>query len=245
MLEALGGFIVEADKYLVEGLLLLTALTPSSPDLQKLVAFENAFDRIFAIIDVEGSLTHGGIAVQDCLSLLANLLRLNVSNQSYFRETGWIKKLANLLSDAIRDQDLPDGVAEWARPQRDKNVWGLLAVLRLFLLKGSAGTQANQLSFWQSGVLTQVLDITFRDSFDIPIRAEVSKIGRFVRSGNALTRFEGPCNCCRSHPVQQRATGGLRSARSPFPAASGNSPSEWSYFKGTAANHCERDIWTS
>ena len=119
--------------------------------------------------------------MQDCLSLLANLLRLNVSNQSYFRETGSVKKLSNLLSEAIREQDLPDGVAEWARPQRDKNVWGLLAVLRLFLVKGSQGTQANQMSFWQSGVLTQVLDIAFRESFDVPIRAEVRQVRAHLR----------------------------------------------------------------
>ncbi|KAF6224344.1 hypothetical protein HO133_010921 [Letharia lupina] len=170
-----------------EGLLLLTALTPSSPDLQKLVAFENAFDRIFGIIDSEGALTHGGISVQDCLSLLANLLRMNVSNQSYFRETGSVKKLASLLSEAIREQDLPDGVPEWARPQRDKNVWGLLAVLRLFLVRGSLGTQANQMSFWQSGVLTQVLDIAFRESFDIPIRAEALVTGAdLIRSNTSL-----------------------------------------------------------
>ena len=158
---------------LVEGLLLLTSLTPASPDLQKLVAFENAFDRIFAIIDAEGALTHGGISVQDCLSLLANLLRLNISNQSYFRETGWVRKLASLVGDAIKEQDSQEGVAEWAQPQRDKNVWGILAVLRLFLMRGSLGTQANQLSFWQSGVMVQVLEIAFRTSFDTPIRAEV------------------------------------------------------------------------
>ena len=152
---------------------MLTALTPSSPDLQKLVAFENAFDRIFGIIDAEGSLTHGGIVVQDCLSLLANLLRLNGSNQSYFRETGWVRKLADMLSQAIREQNAPDGIADWARPQRDKNLWGLLAVLRLFLIKGSVGTQANQISFWQSGVLAHVLDISFHDSIDMTIRAEV------------------------------------------------------------------------
>lgn len=170
-----------------EGLLLLTALTSSSPDLQKLVAFENAFDRIFGIIYAEGALTHGGITVQDCLSLLANLLRLNVSNQSYFRETGSVKKLASLLSEAIREQDLPDGVAEWARPQRDKNVWGLLAVLRLFLVRGSLGTQANQLSFWQSGVLTQVLDIAFRESFGVPIRAEaLVTAADLIRSNSSL-----------------------------------------------------------
>lgn len=159
-----------------EGLLLLTALTPSSPELQKLVAFENAFERVFAIIDAEGSLTHGGITIQDCLSLLANLLRLNIPNQSYFRETGWVGKLANLLSETINEQYSTDGVAEWARSQRDKNLWGLLALLRLFLVKGSVGTQANQVSFWQNGVLAQVLDIGFRDAFDVPIRAEVSRL---------------------------------------------------------------------
>lgn len=159
----------------LEGILLLTALTPSSPDLQKLVAFENAFDRIFGIIDAEGSLTNGGIAVQDCLSLLANLLCLNVSNQSYFRETGWVKKLHLLLKETLKEQDSLDSVADWARPQRDKNVWGLLAVLQLFLIKGSIGTQANQISFWQNGVLTQVLEIAFHRSIDVSIRAEVSR----------------------------------------------------------------------
>lgn len=158
---------------LAEGLLLLTALTPSSPDLQKLVAFENAFDRAFGIIDAEGALTHGGIVVQDCLSLLANLLRLNVSNQSYFRETGSVRKLTSLLGDAIREQDSTEGVADWVRPQRDKNVWGLLAVLRLFLVKGSLGTQANQITFWQSGVMAKVLDVAFRQSFDFTLRTEV------------------------------------------------------------------------
>ena len=137
------------------------------------MAFENAFDRIFGIIDAEGALSHGGITVQDCLSLLANLLRLNTSNQSYFRETGWVKKLASLLGDATREEGLQEGVAEWVRPQRDKNVWGILAVLRLFLIRGSLGTQANQVAFWQSGVMLQVLDIAFRESFDIPLRAEV------------------------------------------------------------------------
>lgn len=112
--------------------------------------------------------------MQDCLSLLANLLRLNISNQSYFRETGCAKKLHDLLREALREQDSTDSVPAWARSQRDKNVWGLLAVLQLFLIKGSVGTQANQFSFWQNGVLTQVLEIAFHRSIDLSIRAEVS-----------------------------------------------------------------------
>lgn len=167
-----------------EGLLLLTALTPSSPDLQKLVAFESAFDRIFEIIDAEGSLTHGGVIVQDCLSLLANLLRLNASNQSYFRETGWTKKLATLLQHSLREQDSHDGVADWATPQRDKNLWGLLAVIRLFLVKGSIGTQANQNSLWQSGVLVQVLEVAFHHHIDMMIRAEALATSADIIRGN-------------------------------------------------------------
>lgn len=141
--------------------------------MQKLVAFENGFDRTFALIDAEGSLTHGGIVVQDCLSLLANLLRFNVSNQSFFRETGCVTKLAKFLSEAVKEQESADGVAEWAKPQRDKNLWGLLAVVRLFLVNGGLGTQANQIAFWQNGVLVQVLLLAFSRALDVTIRAEV------------------------------------------------------------------------
>lgn len=66
--------------YSLEGLLLLISLTESNADLQKIVAFENAFERLLAIIDEEGAIS-GGIIVQDCLQLVQNLLRYNVSNQ--------------------------------------------------------------------------------------------------------------------------------------------------------------------
>ncbi|KAL9599203.1 MAG: hypothetical protein Q9219_003984 [cf. Caloplaca sp. 3 TL-2023] len=168
-----------------EGLLLLTALTLSSSELQKVVAYENAFDRIFGIIDTEGALTHGGIPVQDCLSLLANLLRLNMSNQNLFRESGWMKKLAALLAGYLKDQSSSESLAEWARPQQDKNVWGLLAIIRLFLVRGSMGTQANQRSFWQSGVLVHMMEVAFHSSIDLNIRAEGLATAADLIRGNA------------------------------------------------------------
>ena len=166
---------------LIEGLLLLVALTPSSSEFQKLVAFENAFDRLFDIIHAEGSLTHGGVVIQDCLSLLANLLRHNVSNQSYFRETGCIPRVTRLLSEVFQDEGLSDEISEWAKTQRDKNIWGLLSVIRLFLLRGNVGSQANQASFWQHGVLFQVLHLAFHDSVDIAIKAEVGSTATGIR----------------------------------------------------------------
>ena len=67
---------------MIEGLLLLISLTETNADIQKIVAFENAFERLFAIITEEGA-TDGGIIVQDCLQLMQNLLLYNVSNQVY------------------------------------------------------------------------------------------------------------------------------------------------------------------
>ncbi|KAI9746168.1 MAG: hypothetical protein M1818_000849 [Claussenomyces sp. TS43310] len=167
-----------------EGLALLTYLTPNSTELQKLIAFENAFERIFGIIKSEGSLSHGDRVVEDCLILLANLLRLNVSNQSFFRETGCVSKLARLLSDAQSDHDTVGEVAEWAEMQRSRNIYALLAVIRLFLVQGGVGTQANQTSFSQYGVLNQLLQLAFNDSTEMQIKAEALVTCADVIRGN-------------------------------------------------------------
>jgi len=168
-----------------EGLSLLTYLTPSSTELQKRVAFEDAFERIFGIIKSEGSLLHGDRIVEDCLILLANLLRFNVSNQSFFREAGCVPKVARLLSDTLREQGSEPEVAEWAKLQRNRNIYALLAVLRLFLVTGGVGTQANQASFWQHGVLNQVLQLAFNRATEIQIKAEALTTCADLIRGNA------------------------------------------------------------
>lgn len=65
--------------------MLLIQLTKGNANIQKIVAFENAFDRIFDVIAQEGNV-EGGIVVEDCLLLMLNLLRGNVSNQNFFKE---------------------------------------------------------------------------------------------------------------------------------------------------------------
>jgi hypothetical protein len=64
-----------------ESLLLLISLTQNNADIQKIVAFEGAFDKLFRIVDAEGGIASGGIVVQDSLSAIVGLLRYNVSNQ--------------------------------------------------------------------------------------------------------------------------------------------------------------------
>lgn len=77
-------------------MLLLIQLTKGNANIQKIVAFENAFDRIFDVIEQEGN-ADGGIVVEDCLLLMLNLLRGNVSNQNFFKEGNiFIRLLVNL-----------------------------------------------------------------------------------------------------------------------------------------------------
>jgi len=68
-----------------QALLLLNQLTKGNANIQKIVAFENAFDRLFDVISEEGY-SSGGIVVEDCLLLMLNLLRNNTSNQNFFKE---------------------------------------------------------------------------------------------------------------------------------------------------------------
>jgi len=74
------GIPVGRRRITVETLLVLIGLTEGNPEIQKLVAFENAFEMLFAIMEQEGGVD-GGIVAHDCLQLLANLLRYNSSNQ--------------------------------------------------------------------------------------------------------------------------------------------------------------------
>ncbi|KAJ5904492.1 hypothetical protein N7504_006875 [Penicillium tannophilum] len=155
-----------------EALLLLIVLTPASEELQKLVAFENTFEILFSLIESEGYLTNGTEVVEDCLSLLAHLLRYNISNQSYFRETGCIQKVTKLLVECQQYQEDDEAPPQWALVQRDKNVWGLLAIVQLFLIRGGKGTPSNQTAFWQHGVTEQVLSIAFGQKFNVNVTSK-------------------------------------------------------------------------
>lgn len=69
-----------------EALLLFPALLGGNGDLQKIVAFSGAFEKLFQIINQEGG-ADGGIVVQDALTVVGGLLRFNVSNQVHHMPT--------------------------------------------------------------------------------------------------------------------------------------------------------------
>lgn len=106
-----------------DALLLLINLTKSNANIQKIVAFENAFDRLFDVIKEEG-LTDGGIVVEDCMLLMLNLLKNNTSNINFFKEGSYVQKLAPMFL-------LPDNIEEigWS-PQKVSNMHCILQLVR-------------------------------------------------------------------------------------------------------------------
>ncbi|KAF9075502.1 p115 like vesicle tethering protein [Rhodocollybia butyracea] len=70
-----------------EAISMVQALVSQSADIQKVLAFEGAFEKLFNIVKNEGGIEGGAVSHQ-ALQCVDALLRFNSSNQSYFRETG-------------------------------------------------------------------------------------------------------------------------------------------------------------
>lgn len=196
------------------GVELLREIVQSSTELQKLVAFENTFDRVFNLIRLEGSLSQGGDVVQECLELLANLVRYNPSNQSLFRESGCVSQLAQLLQEVHKKEVKAGDEEPWSSPQKDKNIWGLLSIIRLFLSEGSLGTQDNQGAFFKNGLLQQVLELVFSEAVDGPIKAEVHYIPCNIAQliANWLQALYTCADMVRGNPGIQTSFAGLQVA---------------------------------
>ncbi|KAK0590442.1 hypothetical protein LWI29_027170 [Acer saccharum] len=135
-----------------EALLLLTYLTREAEEIQKIVVFEGAFEKIFSIVKEEGG-SEGGVVVQDCLELLNNLLRSNSSNQILLRETMGYDPLISILK--LR------GSAYSFTQQKTINVLSVLETINLLMRGGSEadpGRDANKLTNKTVLVQKKVLD---------------------------------------------------------------------------------------
>ena len=138
-----------------EAILLLMAVVNDSPHVQKLVAFENIFERLFSIIEEEGGL-RGSLVVNDCLSLINNILKYNTSNQTLFLETGNLPKLAHLLSEPISQDE-----GFFWNDQRIININTALDIVSLTVEPGNTVTTQHQNVLLDSSVLMVVLRLAF------------------------------------------------------------------------------------
>ncbi|XP_033738729.1 general vesicular transport factor p115-like isoform X2 [Pecten maximus] len=164
-----------------DALLLLIQLTKNNANLQKIVAFENAFERLFDVIAEEGD-SDGGIVVEDCLILLLNLLKNNASNQNFFRESSFIQRLSpffNLKSDQQASQP------GWSA-QKVTNIHKMLQLVRTLVSPNSPQQQmsACQRSMFQCGLVQQLCTILMASGVPADVLTETINTVAEVIRGN-------------------------------------------------------------
>lgn len=155
-----------------EALLLLPQLVRDNADIQKIVAFEGAFERLLDIIVQEGRI-EGGVVVQDALDGLEALLLQNVSNQNYFRETLSIPLLGPLLfyPPPIPPQAPDHARQEYATHQRAfllqewdeqklTNAQILLRCIRHLIDGQGDGHKSNRLAMCKTGLAEALVQLS-------------------------------------------------------------------------------------
>ncbi|KAJ3219199.1 hypothetical protein HDU67_002195 [Dinochytrium kinnereticum] len=175
-----------------EGLLLLISLTRSNAEIQKIIAFENAFERLLGIVHGEGA-ADGGIIVQDCLTLTLNLLRYNVSNQNLFRESSCIQRIPSLLLSRTDDSEgsptipLTHPANIWS-DQKIANAVLVLELVRILVGPNNPNTSMNQNIIFQAHVINPIIDIGLSEKVPAKVKAQaLYAIGEAMR-GNAQSQ---------------------------------------------------------
>lgn len=162
-------------------LLLLIELTKGNSNIQKIVAFENAFDRLFDIVREEGC-SDGGIVVEDCLILLLNLLKNNSSNQQFFKEGSYIQRLAPMfILSSTNSNDLDE--SGWT-PQKVSNFHCMLQVVRALVTPSNQQqvVSACQRVMQKSQLLKALCDILMGSGVPADILTEtINAVAEVVR----------------------------------------------------------------
>ncbi|GJN91820.1 hypothetical protein Rhopal_004843-T1 [Rhodotorula paludigena] len=160
-----------------ESLLLLIALTTQNADIQKLLAFEGAFDKLFGIVRSEGGIGSGGIVVQDCLAAVGGLLRWNVSNQNYFRETSCIPILAPLLlfprPNALTPQSLATFAFQSWSEQKVINAGLVISIVRMLVGgAGGSGRRQTQDALLKTGLTRCLIELSLASNAPAVLKAQ-------------------------------------------------------------------------
>ncbi|KAK2509403.1 hypothetical protein MC885_003170 [Smutsia gigantea] len=150
-----------------DGVLLLQALTRSNGAIQKIVAFENAFERLLDIITEEEN-SDGGIVVEDCLILLQNLLKNNNSNQNFFKEGSYIQRMKPWF-------EVGDDNSGWSA-QKVTNLHLMLQLVRVLVSPTNppGATSSCQKAMFQCGLLQQLCTILMATGVPADILTEVN-----------------------------------------------------------------------
>jgi hypothetical protein len=137
-----------------EALLLMIELTAHNQEIQKIAAFEGAFDRLFdiAAADEERTNGRGSTVTHDCLQLVCTLLRGNVSNQNFFRETSCVQRIPPLLTLADSEQRV-------LSESKHRTLELALELVTLLVAGNNSATPKNQSALARAGTLALLLHL--------------------------------------------------------------------------------------
>ncbi|XP_073493747.1 general vesicular transport factor p115 isoform X1 [Phyllobates terribilis] len=177
-----------------DGLLLLQQLTKSNAAIQKIVAFENAFERLLDIITEEGS-SDGGIVVEDCLLLLQNLLKYNNSNQNFFKEGSYIQRMKPWF-------EVGDDNSGWSA-QKVTNLHLMLQLVRVLVSPGNppGATSSCQKFMYQCGLLQQLCIILMATGVPADILTEtINTVSEVIRGSQVNQDYFASVNAPSNPP---------------------------------------------
>uniref|UniRef100_A0A8C9LG78 General vesicular transport factor p115 n=1 Tax=Pavo cristatus TaxID=9049 RepID=A0A8C9LG78_PAVCR len=158
-----------------DGVLLLQQLTKSNAAIQKIVAFENAFERLLDIVTEEGN-SDGGIVVEDCLLLLQNLLKNNNSNQNFFKEGSYIQRMKPWF-------EVGDDNCGWSA-QKVTNLHLMLQLVRVLVSPTNppGATTSCQKAMFHCGLLQQLCTILMATGVPADILTEtINTVSEVIR----------------------------------------------------------------
>lgn len=167
-----------------ETLLLLELLTKSNSNIQKIVAFENAFDILLRIISEEG-FSDGGVIVGDCLRVMLTLLKNNTSNQTFFKEGSYIKHLAPFF-------DLQDLCERGWTEQKSINTLTMLQIIRVLVSPNNPQqvTTSAQKAMFQCGLLEQLCPILMASGVPADVLTEsINTVAELIRGNHSNQEY--------------------------------------------------------
>uniref|UniRef100_A0A672M855 General vesicular transport factor p115 n=1 Tax=Sinocyclocheilus grahami TaxID=75366 RepID=A0A672M855_SINGR len=177
-----------------DGLLLLQQLTKGNTAIQKIVAFENAFERLLEIITEEGS-SDGGIVVEDCLLLLLNLLKNNSSNQNFFKEGSYVQKMKPWF-------EVGDDNSGWSA-QKVTNLHLMLQLVRVMVspVNSPGATTSCQKAMFQCGLLQQLCTILMATGVPADILTEtINTVSEVIRGSEVNQDYFASVNAPSNPP---------------------------------------------
>ncbi|GIX67470.1 general vesicular transport factor p115 [Caerostris darwini] len=165
-------------------LLLLEHLTKSNANIQKIVAFENGFDKLLSVISDEGY-SDGGVIVEDCLRVMQTLLKNNTSNQTFFKEGSYIKHLTPFF-------ELQDSSERGWTQQKATNTLIMLQIVRVLSSPNNPQqvTAAAQKAMYQCGLLEQLCSILMASGVPADVLTEtINTVGELIRGNHGNQEY--------------------------------------------------------